>query len=141
MTKCTLDSIFSIYSPLLFGIALKLSSSQKDAEKILINTFKTFYQTSLIEQKNPSTIVILTKLLINTANRELISQGSKNDVNIIELENTSLLQNLIFGKEILESHCPQNRQQRMAVAKTIRKSIMSVRIKNGLHPLKGMGST
>jgi hypothetical protein len=104
----TTENLYDAYSPMLFGIALELTSSENKAEEILIATFRKI-NNQLIEGKssifNSATLV---KLVIGTA-YELHNQTSlKKVIKVKPLETHPLLQSLLCENISIDEYCKKN---------------------------------
>lgn len=68
------ERLYDAYSAIVYRIALKISLDKKQAEEILISTFKKLYQLTSTEYNHQSLrIITLIKLVIQTAHEHLDS--------------------------------------------------------------------
>lgn len=123
-TVNTLENMYDKYSPMLYGIAAEIASSQKEAEQILLTTFQKAHRNDLIEKNKHSLCASLIKLTIQTAHEQL---KPKNNFKLKQFENTPLLHKLLCEQINLEDHCTENKITRTQVLKQIRKEFNSIR--------------
>ena len=124
ITLNTIENIYDKYSPMIYGIALDISSTQSEAESILISTFHKAYKQNLIKKSSHFLCASLIKLTIQTAREQL---KTKNIIKIKQFENASLLHNLLCDQLNLEDFCSENNLSRNQLAKQIREELSSKR--------------
>lgn len=118
------EKIYDTYAAMLYGIALKISPGKKEAEEILIRTFRKIQQQKLLQQKHPSLCIALVKLTIQTAYEQ---PNQKNTLISKQFENTALLNKLLFQNTTIETLCEQSLLTRDQVTKKIREEILALR--------------
>lgn len=65
------EDIYDKHSPLLYGIILKISKNTKEAEEILIESFKTFFLQNAKPENNDSIFLQLLRITICTASEKV----------------------------------------------------------------------
>jgi hypothetical protein len=85
------ENVYEKYSPVLYNIALRISSSQTDAECLLIKTFKEINHQKLFLQNENSMCLSFIKLLLRIAK-------SHSNCNIYKCE--LFTKDLFFGNSI-----------------------------------------
>lgn len=113
----TIESIYNTYSPMLYGIALEISPSDKQAERILILTFQKIQERRLIEENGGAICAILIKVLIQTA-CEYLKATKK--FKLKAFENMPLLQKLLCEEINIQDHCIENNITQKEAAQQIR---------------------
>ena len=73
----TSEYVYDKYSPMMFGIALQISSTEKEAEQILSSTFQKIHNQKVHEQSHSGLCVKRIKLTIETAFEQLPSRRKK----------------------------------------------------------------
>ena len=107
------ENIYDTYSPMMYGIALKVSTNKKDAEQILISTFQKIQQQNFIEKKHVSLSIALIKMTVETAH-EL---KEKNMITLNQQDSTEMLHQVLFQNHCIESICKLNKITRQAALK------------------------
>lgn len=132
----SLEILYHNYSSILYGIALEISPTQKEAEEILISTFQKVYKKKLTQQNHASICATLIKLTIQTAH-ELLNPGQvKTNFKIRQLENTPLLQKLLCEQISLNQYCEESKLAREEVTQKLREEVALLRkLKNETRPL------
>lgn len=120
------EQIYDSYSSILYGIVLKFTSSESEADKILISTFKTFYKQYAHKVTNFSLCVTLIKLAIQTANEQLHLLLPKGKDGILIFEDIPVLYNTVCKNVDLDTYCKENNTTRTEVAKRISSEIYSL---------------
>ena len=69
------EQIYDLYSPVLYGIALKISSTPADAEILLIETFKKIQEEKLYLLCKDKMCIEFIRVLINIADRKNTSNS------------------------------------------------------------------
>lgn len=124
MLNKSFENIYDTYSPMLFGIAVQISPTEKEAEVIIIATFKKIHEQNLIDQTSPLLCVTLIKLLIQTAHEQLKLKNFK----LKQFENAPLLHKLLCEQAELENHCIENNLSRADARKILHEEFK--RLKN-----------
>ena len=96
MGNIIFENVYDTYSPMLYGIALGISATKKEAGEILIHTFKEMYQQDLIKHKHPSLCIALIKLIIQTAFKRINADQLINNFRLNQVENTSVFHGLLY---------------------------------------------
>lgn len=69
--RTILAGAYDQYGAVLYGIALKIAPTKKQAEEVLISTFRKAYEQNIAGQKYPLLHIALIKLLVQTAYEQL----------------------------------------------------------------------
>ena len=92
---------------MVYGFALDICyPDQKEAENLLISTFKKIYKQDISQEKYPVNSIILMRLIIKTA-QELYPQRFKNSFGLKQFENTPLLNQLFCSQMSLQDYCKE----------------------------------
>ena len=73
-----------------YGIALEISATEKQAEQIMIETFKKAHEQNVPVHKNPSLCIAIIKLLIQIAHCKLNNNNGNPNFSIKLFENSPL---------------------------------------------------
>lgn len=65
------ENIYDTHSALLYGIILKISKNTKEAEEILIESFKTYCLQNAKPENNDRVFLHLLRITINTASEKV----------------------------------------------------------------------
>jgi hypothetical protein len=103
MNNENLENIYDKYAAMLYGIALQIYPVQKNAEQILIYTFKKIHEQDITPEKHPAFCITLIHLVIKTA-RELYPVKFKNNFRLNQFEKTPLLNQLICDRISLKEY-------------------------------------
>ena len=117
----TFEKFYDNYSPMLYGIALQISPSQKQAEELLIKTFEIIYEQKIAEQNQPAICLSLIKLIIRTA------QEHFNFMQHQPFRNAPILNLILAEKMTVREICLQNRLSIIQLGKVIRGELNSLR--------------
>lgn len=118
-----IENIYDTYSPMLYCIALELTTKKKDAEQILISTFQKIHHQNFIQKKHVSLCIALIKLTVETA-REL---EEKKIITLNQMVSKDILHKVLFQNHSLESICEQNNLTRPVALKKIATEITAIR--------------
>ena len=110
---------------MLYSIAVEISPTEKQAEEILIITFKKAHKLNLVAQTYPSLCITLIKIIIQTAHEHL--GDFKNNFRLKQFENTPLLHKLLCEQINLDNHCQENNLTRAELGKKIREEFNLLR--------------
>jgi hypothetical protein len=127
MFNNSFENIYDKHSAMLFGIALELSSTEIEAEEILIKTCKKIHEYNLMLETNSSLCVTLIKLVIQTAKEQLKPNEIKHNFKFKHYENTPLLHKLLCEQKNLESYLIENNLSRVEIGKMLRKEFNLLR--------------
>lgn len=105
-SKQILENAYDKYSPMLYGIAIEISPTKKQAEEILISTFIKAHRQNIAEQKYPSLYITLIKLIVQTAYEQL---GLKKTFQLSAFKNKPLLHKLLCAQISEENYCLENK--------------------------------
>jgi len=114
------ETCYDTYGAMLYGIAIEISPSVKEAQEILISTFKKAYNQKLIELQHPSLCITFIKLLLQTAQELFYPAKLKNNFSIKQFENMPVLHELICGQISAENYSAENKITRMQLAGKIK---------------------
>ena len=120
----TFDKLYDKYCPILYGIALEISSSQKEAEQILASTFEIAHARKLIEKNKHSLCAELIKITIQSAYEHL---KPINSFRLKQLENLPLLQKFLCDKKITDTLEFEKGENRTQIARQIRYEFNTLR--------------
>ncbi len=120
----TFENVYDKYSPILYSIALEISSTQKEAEQILTATLKFAYSNKLIEENKHSLCAFLIKALIQTANEHL---KPENNFRLKQFENTPTLQKFLCEQKFIDELCSEKSENRLQAAKQLRFELNTLR--------------
>lgn len=67
----TFENIYDRHSAILFGIILKISKNTKEAEEILIQSFKTFFLQNAKPENDDHIFMLLLRITICTASEKI----------------------------------------------------------------------
>ena len=119
------SQLYDKYSTMLYSIAVEISPTEKQAEEILIITFKKAHKLNLVAQTYPSLCITLIKIIIQTAHEHL--GDFKNNFRLKQFENTPLLHKLLCEQINLDNHCQENNLTRAELGKKIREEFNLLR--------------
>ncbi|MEO6166019.1 MAG: hypothetical protein ABIO46_14400 [Chitinophagales bacterium] len=113
----TLEKIYDVYSPIMYGIALEVAGTEKEAEEILINTFQNVGLKSFPVYDHDIICSVLINLTLQTAHKHL-----KHEYKISQRQNgnSALLQQLLFKEINLENYCKENKLTFLEAGKKMR---------------------
>ncbi len=94
------------YCPMLYGVALEICPVKKEAEQLLISSFKHIYTQEIIPEKYPAYCLSLMRLVIKTA-KELYPLKFKNNFRLKQFENTPLLNQFICEEIGFQDYCKE----------------------------------
>jgi CRISPR/Cas system-associated protein Cas10 (large subunit of type III CRISPR-Cas system) len=69
--KSTFENIYDKHSAILYGIILKISKNTKEAEEILIESFKTYFLQTAKPENNDRVFLHLLRITISTASEKI----------------------------------------------------------------------
>ncbi len=122
MNKCkTLETIYDRYVPVVYGIALKYSSSISEAEKIVCDVF---INLKLEDLKSLKSISIMQFLVSETI---VLCRKEKRPFNLndADIEKESLVNKIMFQKRSIEDLCNDKNKSRAELFKEVRNEFQS----------------
>lgn len=123
-----LDYLYKTYSPMLWGMALEISTSKHAAEEIIVQTFlKTNNITGLMQPSQKSVCVTLIKLMTKTAKEVIEPEHFKNNIECPMFENAPITHKILFEQNGFENYCSENQTTRLEAAKKIRAELLLLR--------------
>ncbi len=122
--------LYDMYSAMLYGIALEISPSQKEADLILFETFMKAHKQDLFNQEGSSVCVTLIKLVIQTAHEVLIPEELKHNFKLKRFETSPLLHQLLCEQFSIDDLCSKHKLTPLHISKQIREEFNSMRILN-----------
>jgi len=125
--SCTLEMLYNTYSSMLYGIALEISPTQKEAEEILITTFQKIYKKKLTQKNYTSLCATLVKLMIQTAQEKLNPDQTKINFKLKEFEKAPVMHKLLCEQISLEQYSAENNLTRSEIATKLREEISLLR--------------
>jgi hypothetical protein len=90
------EKVYDKYAPLVYGIALKIMGSEKDATTVLIQAFLKLNSCDLIEQNKHCLCATIIKLTIKTIREE--KKDINTDTLIHQFKNSPILYKLLCSK-------------------------------------------
>ena len=126
-TTNTIESLYNKYSKMVYGIALEISPSHKEAEFILIKTFKKVHQQNIINQVSSSICVTLIKFVIQTAHEVLMPEELKHNFKLKCFENSPLLHQLLCEQISVDDICVKHELTPLDVSKKVREEFNAIR--------------
>ena len=118
----TFDNVYNTYSPMLYGIALQISTTENEAQQLLISTFKTAYKQNVAEQTHPCVCVTLIKLLISSAQDLVLSKRIK----LKQFENAPLLHKMLCENIKHEVLCEELQITRNQLSRKIQEEVLKL---------------
>ncbi len=125
--KLTLEHLYDKYGAMLYSIALEISPSPKEAEVILIGTFKKIYAKNLVFNNSPSWGIKLIKGLLATARKNYFVQLN-NNCSLERFENTPLVNEIICRQKGISNFCDVNRISISDARKQLRLELASLSV-------------
>ncbi len=107
-SQITVESLYDKYGAMLYGIALEISPSSKEAEFILISTFKRISSKNLLLQNSTFWGITLMKGLIAAAQEQFSAGQVRNNFVLTRFESTPLLHELISEQKGIYNYCDAN---------------------------------
>jgi len=116
----TFEALYDKYSGMLYGIALEISRTEKEAEDILISTFQKAYRQNIHDRNGPSPLADLIKLMIQTACEKFHPGQPTNILRLKCLESTPMLHRTFCEPKGFERYCNENSLNRAEGLKQMR---------------------
>ncbi len=126
-TTNTIESLYDTYSVMLYGIVLEICPSTKEAETVLIKTFKKVHKQNIINQASSSICVTLIKLVIQTAHEVLMPEQLKHNFKLKRFEKSPLLHQLICEQISVDDICVKHKLTPLEVSQKVREEFNSIR--------------
>lgn len=101
-----IEKIYDLYSPVMFGIAMKICGTEKEAEEILISTFEKLKSETFPYYDPGSICSLLINLTLQTAHEHL---NYDYKITQQQIGNSVLLHQLLFREINLENYCSENK--------------------------------
>jgi hypothetical protein len=96
--ESTFENIYDKHSANLYGIILKISQDTKEAEEILIQSFKTFFQQNAKPVNDDSIFLHLLKITICAASEKLnLTKQNISKIILKDLKSNTALQLMELG--------------------------------------------
>lgn len=127
-TKTEFEILYDTYNEMLYGIAQEIAPSIKEAEQILIITFKMANQQNIVDQKYPSHCISLIKLLIKTAH-EQINKTGKTKLEIKKFKQYPILHNLLC-QQVTANDLNTNISTKKRIGEKLRAEFLLMRYAN-----------
>lgn len=118
-TNHSLEYIYDVYSPVLYGIAFQISSDENEAEKILVATFRKIHKLELSSQANPNLCLELIKLTLEIA-CELFPKYKRGFFGLKQFSKSPVLYQVIFENISISSLCTQYNLTAQQLMKSLR---------------------
>jgi hypothetical protein len=109
MSDQGLESIFDKYGGVLYGIALQICPTEKQAELVLVKTLKSLSAHKPMPAPNIALCMQLIHLIIKTAKSEGYYEPGRSDGRLKLFENCPLLRQLFCGQQTVGEYCLQNK--------------------------------
>ncbi len=123
-----LENVYDTHSSLLYGIALQILPTKKEAEDAVIRAFTIVHQQKLIQTHCSSIWVVLVKLVVQIAfEQKTVFEQKNNSFKLKQLARTPLLNELFCQQIDLESWCRQNNLTPEQAGIKLRQEIMLLR--------------
>lgn len=123
----SLENLYNTYSSMLYGIALEISPTPKDAKEILIRTFHQASKQNLLQQARPLRCAALIKLVIRIAQEQLHPSQLKNDFRLKQFEHTPLINKSLCGQTSQQNCGEKNELEHGEMARKVREEFMVLR--------------
>src|SRR2546430_12949686 len=114
-----LEKVYDRYSHIVYGIAIEISLSEADAERVLVRTFEKLCNGGLNLQNHSSLPSVLIKLTVETACELLPPDMRKNNFKMKGLERFPLIHQFLFENNSIEACCLHGMMTRAEAAKKI----------------------
>lgn len=122
--KNTIEKIYDTYSPALYGIALEISTTEKEAEEIIIGTFLKLHKSNSSVENSHCIFVTLIKLLLATAREQI---KLKRIIKLKLFKNSPLLQKIVCENLSVKTICGQFQLTIAEVLQRIREEFNQIR--------------
>ncbi len=119
-------ALYDTYSPMLYGIALDISSGARQAEDILIRTFAKAGSPDRALDHPASACIALIRLLIESAH-ELLGPTQASNIKLKIFEKTPLMHKMLCERVNLNDYCQANNMTRMEAGKKMREELLYIR--------------
>ena len=133
--KKEFEMLYDTYSAMLYGIAVEISSSRKDADEILIITFEKAQQQSIGKKKYPSPSILLIKLLIQTAHQQFNNNTGNTILKIKQFKNYPILHSILSDQGNTESDFGKNNNNGKRTGEKLRAEFLLMRYVNSQQKL------
>lgn len=118
-TPSNFEKIYDNYCGLIYGIALKISPNQNQAEEILIKTFIQAELQNIDEQESTTIYLALIKIIIQTAHHELNNSTGKTNIKLVKFENFPLIHQILCEQTCLDCFAKENSLTKVATGKML----------------------
>lgn len=136
----TFEILYHTYSKMLYGIALEISSDQKEAEEILINTFQKAYKQKITRQNYPSVCITLIRLIIQSAKERPSPNQQIKNFKLKQFDNTPLLHKILCDQISLEQCSEESKLSRNELSKKLRIEVLALRKLKNINDQSGSGA-
>ncbi|MEJ7646456.1 MAG: hypothetical protein WKF87_17795 [Chryseolinea sp.] len=124
----TFEATYDRYSPVLYGLALEIASTEQEAEEILMSTFEKAYQQKIFDHIGSSVLVTLIKLMIQLAYDKLYPDQQMFALKLKCFENTPMLHRAFCEPKGFECYCNENRLSRADGFRQMRSEFHTLRM-------------
>jgi hypothetical protein len=114
------ERIYQKYSPMLYAIALEITSGEKQAARILKDTFRSACDKSMFEHESPSYCFQLIKVMIQEIRKEIGFNDGEKTIKLKQFEQTPLIHYLLCKQISLDDHCLEKEISKEEGARHIR---------------------
>jgi hypothetical protein len=122
------EELYDTYSPMLYSILLETSPSQSHADEILCCTFQKAHAQNIAGRHRASVCASLIKFTIQCA-REILTPLQFNTAQLEQrFKQTPMLSQILCENLTNENFLEENKVDRVAAAKNLRKELMALRI-------------
>ena len=115
------EKFYDTYSPMLYGMALQLSPTQRQAEELLVKTFVILHKQKFVEANDPCVCINLIRLLLGTAQEQFKA------AELHPFKNAPMMNLILSGKMSVREVCLHNRVNVIQLGKIIRAELNSLR--------------
>jgi hypothetical protein len=118
------ESLYDAYSPMLYGIAVKISQTQEEAEGILNSTFCQIFHELKSFSNRPFLHVIFIKILLQTAHKQLPGGKIGNGIKLKRFEAMPIIHQLLCQHKNIQEYCDEHQQTRREASNSISKEVI-----------------
>lgn len=120
------EQMYDQLSPMLYGIAVRVSASQTAAEAILAATFYEAFERNLVLYNKKFLQVVLIKLLLQKARVQLESDPLRDGLKLKYFEHMPIIHNLLCQHTNLVDYCTEQQCTHKEVASAVRGEFVAI---------------
>ncbi len=121
------EIFYDAYSAMANNVALQISTSPAEAERIFSAAFKKASQLNIVEQRFPSPCIALISILIDTAHQQRNNTIGKMNFRHRQFAATPILHHLLCEKSSIESYCSDHEITRQQASNKLRTEVLLLR--------------